>query len=150
MQKPSEWAILQTDTKTFGERIVKKILNTKWFTLSTYILLLLAILLVGFVFLQHNQTLKNVVTAFFEVAENRTFDYRQSIKIAHKQPVPNKDIVVLAVDEDDGDGICFTVVSDQLFWLRVLPGDTAKMDSSKEDSGRTCGPESPVSFCCCC
>lgn len=78
---------------------MKKILNTKWFTLSTYILLLLAIMLVGFIFLQHNQTLKNVVTAFFEVAENRTFDYRQSIKIAHKQPVPNKDIVVLAVDD---------------------------------------------------
>ncbi len=78
---------------------MKKILNTKWFTLSTYILLLLAILLVSFIFLQHNQTLKNVVTAFFEVAENRTFDYRQSIKIAHKQPVPNKDIVVLAVDD---------------------------------------------------
>ena len=78
---------------------MKKILNSKWFTLSTYILLLSAILLVSFIFLQNNRTLKNVITSFFEVAENRTFDYRQSIKIVHKQPVPNKDIVVLAIDD---------------------------------------------------
>ena len=38
-----------------------------------------------------------------------------------------------------GDEISFTVVSDQLFWLKVLPGDTAKVDSSKEDSGRLAG-----------
>ena len=36
---------------------------------------------------------------FFEVAENRSFDYRQTLKIAHKQPVPNKDIVFLAIDD---------------------------------------------------
>jgi len=56
-------------------------------------------MLVGFIFLQNNKTLNNVITSFFEVAENRTFDYRQSIKVSHKQPVPNKDIVVLAVDD---------------------------------------------------
>ena len=78
---------------------MKKILNTKWFTLSTYFLLLAAIMLVSFIFLQNNKTLNNVITSFFEVAENRTFDYRQSIKIMHKQPVPNKDIVVLAIDD---------------------------------------------------
>lgn len=78
---------------------MKNILNTKWFTLCTYLLLISAIMLVGFVFLQNNKTLKNVITSFFEVAENRTFDYRQSIKILHKQPIPNKDIVILAVDD---------------------------------------------------
>jgi len=78
---------------------VKKILNTKWFTLCTYFLLLAAILLIGFVFLQNNKTLNNVITSFFEVAENRSFDYRQSIKILHKQPLPNKDIVVLTIDD---------------------------------------------------
>lgn len=78
---------------------MKKILNTKWFTLGTYLLLIAAILLVSFVFLQNNKTLNSVVTSFFDVAENRTFDYRQSIKIIHKQPVPNKDIVVLAIDD---------------------------------------------------
>ena len=78
---------------------MKKIINSKWFTLSTYLLLVAAITLVSFVFLQNNKTLNNVITSFFEVAENRTFDYRQSIRIIHKQPVPNKDIVVLAVDD---------------------------------------------------
>ena len=78
---------------------MKKIFNTKWFTLGTYILLISAVSLVSFIFLQNNKTLKSVVTSFFEVAENRTFDYRQSIKIVHKQPVPNKDIVVVAVDD---------------------------------------------------
>lgn len=78
---------------------MKKILNTKWLTLGTYILLLAAILLVSFIFMQNNKTLNSVVTSFFEVAENRTFDYRQSIKILHKRPVPNKDIVVLAIDD---------------------------------------------------
>lgn len=78
---------------------MKKILNTKWFTLGTYILLVLTMLLLGFIFFQNNKTLHNVVSSFFEVAENRTFDYRQSIRISHKQPVPNKDIVVLAIDD---------------------------------------------------
>lgn len=62
-------------------------------------MLLAAIILVGFVFFQNNKTLKNVITSFFEVAENRTFDYRQSIKVIHKQPIPNKDIIILAVDD---------------------------------------------------
>ena len=73
--------------------------KTKWFTFGTYILLVLATLLIGFVLLQNNSTLKNVFISFFEVAENRTFDYRQTIKINHKHPLPNNDIVFLAIDE---------------------------------------------------
>ena len=62
-------------------------------------LIVLATLLVGFVLLNNNRTLNNVITSFFEVAENRTFDYRQSLRLMHKQPIPNKDIVILAVDD---------------------------------------------------
>jgi len=78
---------------------MNKFIKTKWFTYGTYILLVLATLLVGYVLLQNNNTLKNVITSFFEVAENRSFDYRQSLKILHKQPTPNKDIIVLAIDD---------------------------------------------------
>lgn len=78
---------------------MKNIIKTKWFVFGTYLLLVMATLLIGFVLLQNNRTLKNVITSFFEVAENRSFDYRQTLKIAHKQPVPNKDIVFLAIDD---------------------------------------------------
>ena len=76
-----------------------KNIQTKWFTYATYILLMMAVLLIGYVLLHNNKTLNNVITSFFEVAENRAFDYRQSLKVIHKQPMPNKDIVVLAVDD---------------------------------------------------
>ncbi len=79
--------------------IVKNLAKTKWFTFGTYLLLVLATLLIGFVFLKSNTTLKNVFVSFFEVAENRTFDYRQSIKTIHKRPVPNENIVILAIDD---------------------------------------------------
>lgn len=78
---------------------MKKILQTKWFTYGTYLLLVLATLLVGFVLLHNNKTLNNVITSFFEVAENRSFDYRQSLKVLHKPTMPNSDIVVLAIDD---------------------------------------------------
>lgn len=78
---------------------MKNLAKTKWFTFGTYILLVLAALLVGFVLLQNNKTLDRVIHSFFEVAENRSFDYRQSIRVVHKQPVVNKDIVVLAIDD---------------------------------------------------
>ena len=78
---------------------MKNFIKTKWFTLGTYLLLVLATLLVGFVLLQNNKTLNNVITSFFEVAENRAFDYRQVIKVMHKQPLPSRDIVVLAIDD---------------------------------------------------
>ena len=78
---------------------MKNLIKTKWFTFCTYLLLIAAALLLGFILLQNNNGLKNIITSFFEVAENRTFDYRQSLKISHKQPIPNKDIVILAIDE---------------------------------------------------
>ena len=78
---------------------MKNLIKTKWFTYGTYLLLVLATLLIGFILLQNNKTLNNVITSFFDVAENRTFDYRQSLRIMHKQPTPNKDIVVLAIDD---------------------------------------------------
>ena len=78
---------------------MKNLIKTKWFIYGTYLLLVLATLLIGFVLLQNNKTLKNVIVSFFEVAENRTFDYRHSLQVIHKRPLPNKDIVVLAVDD---------------------------------------------------
>ena len=78
---------------------MKNFINTKWFTYGTYLLLVLATLLIGFILLYNNKSLQNVITSFFEVAENRTFDYRQSLRVVHKQPTPNKDIVILAIDD---------------------------------------------------
>ena len=78
---------------------MKNLIKTKWFIYATYLLLVLAALLIGFVLLQNNNTLKNVIVSFFEVAENRTFDYRQALQVIHKRPLPNKDIVVLAIDD---------------------------------------------------
>ncbi len=78
---------------------MKNLIKTKWFIYGTYLLLVMASLLIGFVLLQNNNTLKNVIVSFFEVAENRTFDYRQALQVIHKRPLPNKDIVVLAVDD---------------------------------------------------
>jgi len=78
---------------------MKNLTKTKWFIFGTYILLILATLLIGFVLLQNNNTLKNIFKSFFEVAENRSFDYRQAIRVMHKRPIPNKDIVLLAIDD---------------------------------------------------
>lgn len=78
---------------------MKNFIKTKWFTFATYILLVAATLLIGHILLQNNNSLKNVIWSFFEVAESRTFDYRQSLRVMHKQPTPNKDIVILAIDD---------------------------------------------------
>lgn len=78
---------------------MKDLIKKKWFTFGTYLLLVLAVLMVGYVLLHNNKTLNNVITSFFEVAENRSFDYRQSLRVMHKQPIPNKDIVILAIDD---------------------------------------------------
>ena len=78
---------------------MKNLVKTKWFIYGTYLLLVMATFLIGFVLLQNNNTLKNVIVSFFEVAENRTFDYRQSLQVLHKRPIPNKDIVVLSIDD---------------------------------------------------
>lgn len=78
---------------------MKNFIKTKWFTFATYLLIVSACLLVGYVLLNNNRTLNNVITSFFEVAENRTFDYRQSLRLMHKEPIANKDIVVLAIDD---------------------------------------------------
>ena len=78
---------------------MKKFIQTKWFTYATYLLLVLAVLLIGFILMQNNKTLNSVITSFFEVAENRSFDYRQTLQVMHKHPLPNDNIVVLAIDD---------------------------------------------------
>ena len=77
---------------------MKNFIKTKWFTFGTYILLVAATLLIGHILLQNNNSLKNVIWSFFEVAESRTFDYRQSLRVMHKQPTPNKDIVIIVTE----------------------------------------------------
>ena len=92
-----------------GEFTVKNLTKTKWFIYGAYLLLVMATLLIGFVFLfilnakdeQGNNTLKNVFISLFETAENRTFDFRQSIQLqlSNKHKQPNQNIVVLAIDD---------------------------------------------------
>ena len=77
---------------------MKNLIKTKWFIFGTYLLLVLATLLIGFVLLQNNSTLRHGLVSFFDVAENRSFDYRQVLHIK-RHPNPNSDIVVLAVDD---------------------------------------------------
>lgn len=79
--------------------LVKKNIKMKWFTFCTYLLLVLAVFLIGFVMLNNNKVLNNVITSFFEVAENRAFDYRQTLRVIHKQPIPSDEIIVLAIDD---------------------------------------------------
>ena len=50
---------------------MKNLIKTKWFIYGTYLLLVMATLLIGFVLLQNNETLKSVFVSFFKVAENR-------------------------------------------------------------------------------
>ncbi len=78
---------------------MKNLIKTKWFIYGTYLLLVLTVMLIGMVLLRSNSLVNDVIVSFFEVAENRTFDYRQKLRVNHKRPMPNKDIVVLAVDD---------------------------------------------------
>lgn len=79
---------------------MKTIIQTKWFKCLTYLLLVAATFLIGFIILNCNTTFKNVIVSFYRVAEDRSFDYRQTIKIMHKQILtPSKDIVILAIDD---------------------------------------------------
>jgi len=43
-------------------------------------------------------SIKKEFISFFETAENRTFDYRQSLKVMYTQSKPSDKIVVLAID----------------------------------------------------
>ena len=78
---------------------MNKNIKTKWFTIGTYILLVLVTLLIGYVLLNNNKALNKVITSFFEVAENRTFDYRQMIKVNNHYNNASKEIVILAIDD---------------------------------------------------
>ncbi|MBR6126447.1 diguanylate cyclase [bacterium] len=78
---------------------MKNIAKTRWFVFGTYLLLVLTTLLICFILLRNDITSKNGIISFFKVAENRTFDYRQTIRVEHKKPVPSQDIVILAIDD---------------------------------------------------
>ena len=78
---------------------MKNLAKTKWFIFGTYLLLVLATLLIGFILLRNNNSLNRNFISFFEVAESRSFDYRQSLQIARKHRLMNRDIVILTIDE---------------------------------------------------
>lgn len=78
---------------------MKNLTKTKWFTFGTYLLLVLVTVLISYLLLQSSNSFKNVFQSFFDVTENRTFDYRQRLRVLHKHPLPNNDIVILAIDD---------------------------------------------------
>ena len=51
-------------------------------------------------FFHNNACLKNnkAIVNFFNDAENKSFDYRQSLLVKHKHLKPSNDIVILAID----------------------------------------------------
>ena len=80
--------------------------KTRWFIFGTYILLVLTVLLICSIFMyvlnikneNDEHSIKKEFISFFETAENRTFDYRQSLKVMYTQSKPSDKIVVLAID----------------------------------------------------
>lgn len=78
---------------------MKNLAKTKWFIFGTYLLLVLTVLLLGYLILQSNKALKNGLVSFFEVAENKSFDFRQQTKNEINPAIPSRNIVVLAVDD---------------------------------------------------
>ena len=88
---------------------MKNLAKTKLFIYGTYILLVLTVFLIGFIFLtifnmqdeNGKNSFKKVFISFFETAENRTFDYRQSIKMLfnNQNKIPSSEIMVLEIDE---------------------------------------------------
>ncbi len=78
---------------------MKNLAKTKWFIFFSFLLIVLATLLLGYVLLQSNTALRKVFTSFFEVAENRSFDFRQKTKIELQQANSNENILILAIDD---------------------------------------------------
>lgn len=64
------------------------------FNFIAYFLITTSILLAVFL-LANNSMIIN----FFNDSENKSFDYRQSLLVSHKHLKPNKDIVIVAIDD---------------------------------------------------
>jgi len=68
-------------------------LNNKFIDYTAYFLIAISIIFI-IAFLTHNKAIVN----FFNDAENKSFDYRQSLLVKHKHLKPSNDIVILAID----------------------------------------------------
>ena len=69
-------------------------INSKFIDYVAYFLITISIIFIT-LFVSNNKLILN----FFNDAENKSFDYRQSLLVKHKHLKPNKDIVVLAIDD---------------------------------------------------
>lgn len=68
--------------------------ENKFVDYIAYFLITISIIFI-ILFLSHN---KAMIT-FFEDAENKSFDYRQTLLVKHRHLTPNNDIVILAIDD---------------------------------------------------
>ena len=68
-------------------------IDKKFIDYVAYILIAISTIFI-IAFLMHNK----IITNFFNDAENKSFDYRQSLLVKHKHLKPNSDIVILAID----------------------------------------------------
>ncbi len=69
-------------------------INNKVIDYIAYFLITISIIFIV-IFASNNKLILN----FFNDAENKSFDYRQSLLVKHRHLKPNKDIVILAIDD---------------------------------------------------
>ena len=69
-------------------------INNKFIDYIAYFLITISIIFI-ILFISNNKMILN----FFNDAENKSFDYRQSLLVKHKHLKPNKNIVILAIDD---------------------------------------------------
>ena len=69
-------------------------INNKVIDYIAYFLITVSIIFIV-IFASNNKLILN----FFNDAENKSFDYRQSLLVKHRHLKPNKDIVILAIDD---------------------------------------------------
>ena len=69
-------------------------INSKFIDYIAYFLITISIIFIT-LFISNNKMILN----FFNDAENKSFDYRQSLLVKHKHLKPNNNIVILAIDD---------------------------------------------------
>ena len=72
----------------------KKLSKEQIFDYAVYFLIVLSVLFTLFI-LANNR----MISDFFNDSENKSFDYRQSLLVRHKHLRPNKNIVIIAIDD---------------------------------------------------
>ena len=72
----------------------KKFSKEQVFNFIAYFLITASILFAVFLIANNH-----MITNFFTDAENKSFDYRQSLLVNHRHLTPSKDIVIVAIDD---------------------------------------------------